>query len=54
MKLNLPIIIISSMIIGFILWLCMIDLVLRYSWFTERETYIYEQFKDLDIKCNQK
>lgn len=52
MKINIGVIIAISIMIWIILWLVLVDLMIRTGGIYEKQTYIYEQFKDLDLKCN--
>ena len=50
MNINIKIIIVS-IIIGTLLWINIADMYIRYSWIDDKQTYIYESFKNLDLKC---
>lgn len=53
MKIELPQIITISIIIGIIIGLCIINTILNFSGFYDKQTYIYEWFKNLDLQCNK-
>lgn len=39
-------------VIWFILWISIIDLYLKKTWFEEKQSFIYNEFKKLELKCN--